>query len=220
YLLWRGWFPDLRQPGADWGRAAAAALLAAVLATKVAARLQTSERRRTPWREVFSDIELGLLLLAATYVFLSILGGVTSPVYPLVYALVSFLVTFHRLAVGIPLAVSAIGCEAVLAFGRAAAPAATAAFPGHAGFIVIFALLNVAFLHAEVARQRREHRRHLQDEVASMREEAREFRLISTALGSESRVRTREEEEEKLSQGSIETIHQQLFHTLDLLRRS
>jgi hypothetical protein len=52
-----------------------------------------------------------------------------------------------------------------------------------------------------------------------MREEAREFRLISTALGSESRVRTREEEEEKLSQGSIETIHQQLFHTLDLLRR-
>src|SRR3954462_767850 len=79
YLLWRGWFPDLRLPGADWGRAAAAALLAAGLATKVAARLQTSERRRTPGREVFSDIELGLLLLSATYVFLSILGGVTSP---------------------------------------------------------------------------------------------------------------------------------------------
>src|SRR3712207_3136877 len=53
-----------------------------------------------------------------------------------------------------------------------------------------------------------------------MREEAREFRLISTALGSDSRVRTRDEEEEKLSQGSIETIHQQLFHTLELLRRS
>jgi two-component system cell cycle response regulator len=220
YLLWRGWFPDLRLPGADWGRAAAAALLAAVLATKVAARLRTSERRRAPIREVLSDIELGLLLLTATYVFLSILGGVTSPVYPLVYALVSFLVTFHRLAVGIPLAVAAIGCEAVMAFGPAASPAATAAFPGHAGFIVIFALLNVAFLHAEVARQRREHRRRLEDEVASMREEAREFRLISTALGSESRVRTRDEEEEKLSQGSVETIHQQLFHTLDLVRRS
>ena len=53
-----------------------------------------------------------------------------------------------------------------------------------------------------------------------MREEARDFRLISTALSAESRVRTRDEEEEKLSQGSIETIHQQLFHTLDLLRRS
>ena len=53
-----------------------------------------------------------------------------------------------------------------------------------------------------------------------MREEAREFRLISTALGSDRRVRTRDEEEEKLSQGSIETIHQQLFATLDLLRKS
>ena len=91
-------------------------------------------------------------------------------------------------------------------------------FPGHVGFIVIFALLNVVFLHAEVARQRREHRRRLDDEVAAMREEARDFRLISTALAPESRVRTRDEEEEKLSQGSIETIHQQLFDTLDLLR--
>jgi GAF domain-containing protein len=53
-----------------------------------------------------------------------------------------------------------------------------------------------------------------------MKEEARDFRLISTALGSEGRGRTRKEEEEKLSQGSVETIRQQLFHTLDLLRRS
>ena len=35
----------------------------------------------------------GLLLLAATYVFLSVLGGSLSPIYPLVYALVSFLVS-------------------------------------------------------------------------------------------------------------------------------
>jgi two-component system cell cycle response regulator len=223
YLLGRGWFQDLRLPGADWGRAAAAALLAAVLATKVSARLQTSERRRAPRREVLSDIELGLLMLAAAYVFLSVLGGVTSPVYPLVYALVSFLVTFHRLVVGVPLALAAIGFEAVVAYGPSATPASTAAFPGHVGFIIVFAVLNVAFLHAEVARQRRERRKRLDDEVASMREEAREFRLVSNAQSSsssESRVRTRDEEEEKLSQGSIETIHQQLLHTLDLVRRS
>jgi two-component system cell cycle response regulator len=219
YLLARGWFPDLRQPGADWGRAAAAALLAAVLATKLSARLQTSERRRAPRREVLSDLELGLLLLAATYVFLSVLGGVTSPVYPLVYALVSFLVTFHRLAVGLPLALAAIGFETVVAYGPGAAASSTAVYPGHVGFIIAFALLNVVFLHAEVARQRRERRKRLDDEVASMREEAREFRLVSTAQ-TEGRTRTRDEEEEKLSQGSIETIHQQLLHTLDLVRRA
>ena len=219
-LLWLGWFPDLRQPGADWTRGLAVAALAAALLVKLAGRIGNGERRRTRGREMVSDIEMGLLLLAATYVFLSVVGGVTAPPYPLVYALVSFLVTFHPLSVGCPLAAAALGFEAIMAFGPGATPGAAAAFPGHAGFIAVFAVLNVAFLHAEVARQRRERRRCLEAEVASMREEARDFRLISSALSSEHHVRTRAEEEEKLSQGSIETIHAQLLHTVDLLRRS
>jgi two-component system, cell cycle response regulator len=219
-LLWKGWFSDLREPGADYARAGVSALLAGALAIKVAARVTMSERRRSPRREMLSDIELGLLLLSATYVFLAVLGGATSPIYPLVYALVSFLVTFHPLKTGAPLALAALGFEATLAFGPGAVPGAAAAFPAHAGFIAVFAVLNVAFLHAEVARQRREHRKRLEAEVQSMREEARDFRLISPGLGAESRLRSRAEEEEKLSQGSIETIHQQLLHTIELLRRS
>ncbi|MEP6654616.1 MAG: GAF domain-containing protein, partial [Myxococcales bacterium] len=218
-LLWRGWFPDLRLPGAGYGRAAAAAVLTAVLAGKIAARVRTNERRRTPRREAFSDAELALLLLTAVYVVLAISGGVASPVYPLVYAVVSFLVTFHRLAVGLPLGAAAIGFEAIICFSPAVPPESSAAFPEHAGFIIIFGMLNVVFLHAEVARQRREHRRHLEEEVASMREEAREFRLIATALSPDKSVRSRAEEERKISQGSVETIHQQLFDTLDLLKR-
>ncbi len=224
-LLARGWFHDLAQADlaqapADGARAAAAACLIAVLVAKIAGRLRMTERRRTPARESLSDIELGLLLLTATYVFLAALGGVTSPVFPLVYTLVSFLVTFHRLVVGLPLALAAIGLEAIMAFGPGAAPGAADVFAGHVVFIVVFAVLNVAFLHAEVTRQRREHRKRLDTEVATMREEARDFRLISTALPSDSRVRSREEEEEKLSQGSIETIHQQLLATLDIVRKS
>jgi diguanylate cyclase (GGDEF)-like protein len=220
FLLWQGWFPDLRLPGADLRRAGAAALLTSLLAMKVWARVRTSERRRTPRREAVSDVELGLVLLTAIYVLLAMSGGVASSVYPLVYAVVSFLVTFHRLAVGLPLALAAIGFEAVLSFGPTIPAEQASAFPSHAGFIGVFALLNVVFLHAEVARQRREHLRRVEDEVASMRQEARDFRLISTALSTDSRVRTREEEEQKLSQGSIQTIHQQLFYVLELLRRS
>ncbi len=220
-LLWHGFFPDLWTEGeTSLGPGVAAAVLAGVLAAKLAGRLRTSERRRSPWREATSDIELGLLLLTATYVFLSIVGGPKATVHPLIYALVSFLVTFHRLEVGVPLAAAAIGFEAIGAFSPHAPSDGPRVFLGHTGFIVIFAGLNVAFLHAEVARQRREHRKRLEEEVTSMREEARDFRLISTALGSESRVRTRAEEVEKLSQGSIETIHQQLFYTLDLLRKA
>jgi hypothetical protein len=71
-------------------------------------------------------------LLSATYVFLSVVGGVTAPPYPLVYALVSFLVTFHPLSVGCPLAAAALGVEAIMAFGPGATPGAADAFPGHA----------------------------------------------------------------------------------------
>jgi diguanylate cyclase (GGDEF)-like protein len=219
-LLWRGWFPDLRLPGADLRRAAAAAVLTLLLVLKIAARVRTTERRRTPRREAISDAELGLLLLTAVYVLLALSGGAQSTVYPLVYAVVSFLVTFHRLVVGLPLAAAAIGFEAVLAFSPTVPADHAGTFPSHAGFIGVFALLNVVFLHAEVARQRREHRRRVEDEVASMREEARDFRLISTALSGDSRVRTRAEEEQKLSQGSIQTIHEQLYYTLELLRAS
>ena len=38
-LLWKGWFPDLRKPSADYTRAIVAALLAGALAIKVAARV-------------------------------------------------------------------------------------------------------------------------------------------------------------------------------------
>ena len=217
-LFWRGWFPDLHLPGADLRRVAAAAVLTALLAFKISARVRTSERRRTPRREAVSDAELGLLLLTTVYLLLAFSGGVTSAIYPLVYAVVSFLVTFHRLWVGLPLAAAAVGFEAVLSFGPSASPEAGAAFPGHVVFIAVFALLNVVFLHAEVARQRRERRRRLEGEVEAMREEARDFRLITTALSSENRVRSRAEEQEKLSQGSIQTIHQQLYYNLALLR--
>src|SRR5678816_935196 len=100
---------------------------------KIAARVRTAERRRTARREAISDAELGLLLLTTVYLLLAFSGGVSSTVYPLVYAVVSFLVTFHRLVVGLPLAATAIGFEAVLCFGPAAPPEAAGMFAGRLG---------------------------------------------------------------------------------------
>ncbi len=220
-LLWDGWFPGVwGERTADLRTATGAAVLAGILAAKLAGRMKTPERRRSPKREAMSDIELGLLLIAAAYVFMSILGGSSVSIHPLVYALVSFLVTFHKLGVGLPLAAGAIGFEAILSFAPHVPPGAGPNFWVHSGFIGVFALLNVVFLHAEVARQRGEHRNRLEQDLAAMREEARDFRLISSSLNSDGRQRSRAEDEEKLSLGSIETIHQQLYATLDLVRRS
>ena len=78
-LLWQGWFPDLRAPGADLRRVATAALLTGLLAIKIAARVRTAERRRTPRREALSDAELGLLLLTTVYLLLAFSGGAVGP---------------------------------------------------------------------------------------------------------------------------------------------
>src|SRR5262249_17972652 len=144
---------------------------------------------------------------------LGMTGGARSAVSLLAYVLVAYLVAFHRLAVGIPLVAAMVSLEL-------ATNADPAAEMGHVAFIVLFALVNLLFLHGEVWRSRREAHARIEREICAMREEARDFRLISSALGAESRTRTRAEEEAKLAQGAVETIHQSLFYTLELLKKS
>src|SRR5204862_4494608 len=86
-------------------------------------------------------------------------------------------------------------------------------------FIGFFALVHALFLQSELLRQRRAHRALQRAEIDRMREEARDFRLISSQLGADSRTRPRAEEEEKLAQGAVETIHQALSHSLELLKK-
>lgn len=170
--------------------------------------------------DIKADLELGALLLVACYAAAQATGGPSSLLHPLVYALVAFLVTFHRLAVGLPL----VGLALLLEVGlfRAAGTLATArlALAAHAGFIGFFALLHLIFLQAELLRQRREHRYRIASDLNRARDEARDFRLISAQLGAESRTRPRAEEEEKLARGAVETIHQALYYTLELLKKT
>ena len=170
--------------------------------------------------ELRDDLELGALLLIATFAMLQATGGEGSPLHPLVYALIAFLVAFHRAAVGLPLVGLAIVLEIALFFAGGAVPTERALLGAHVAFLAFFSLTHFLFLQAELMRQRREHRSRLDAEVARMRQEARDFRLISSQLSADSRSRTRAEEEEKLAQGAVETIHQTLFYNLELLKKS
>jgi diguanylate cyclase (GGDEF)-like protein len=170
------------------------------------------------------DLELGAALIVATYVTLQMTGSLRSPVYPLVYALTAFLMTFHRRAVGLPLIAMTFALElllyrATVAHGLSETRARELAL-SHAAFIGFFALVHLVFLQAEVLRQRREHRGTIAREIKTLREEARDFRLISSSLSAEPHTRNRAADEERLAIGAVETIHLSLFYTLELLKKS
>jgi diguanylate cyclase (GGDEF)-like protein len=220
-LVARGYFPDVRTRDAEAGPVVAACALGLLIIARLVSRLRTppfDERRSSK-----SDLELGAAMVVATYVTLEMTGSLRSPLHPLVYALVAFLATFHRKAVALPLIGMTFGLEYLLY--RAAThglpdPHAQELMLSHAAFIGFYALVHLVFLQAEVMRQRREHRTTIQREIRSLREEARDFRLISSSLSADPKTSNRALDEERLAIGAVETIHLSLFYTLELLKKS
>src|SRR6185295_13992784 len=100
-------------------------------------------------------------LLVACYVMLQLSGGAHSPLYPLVYAVVAFVATFHRTSVALPLVAIAAGLEWLLARGDDL-------MYSHLLFIGFFALVHLLFLQAELLRQRREHRASIAREIRAL----------------------------------------------------
>jgi two-component system, cell cycle response regulator len=229
-LVAGGYFPDLRASTADVGPIVAGCALGALVIIKVAARLRAlpateRELANDDGRgDVKRDLELGAALVVATYVMVELSGGLSSPVYPLVYALVAFIVTFHRRVVGVPLVVVTFGMEALLyraaVHGGIAEPVAQKAALSHATFIGFFALTHFVFLQAEVMRQRRQHRTTLVRAIRNLRDEARDFRLISSSLAADPKARSRESDEERLAVGAVQAIHDTIYFTIDLLKKS
>jgi diguanylate cyclase (GGDEF)-like protein len=238
-LVAAGWFPDVRAREADATPVVVACALGLLVVGKLVSRLRAPAFDTPRWktdsgllrasseeesRGARKDLELGAALIVATYVTLQMTGSLRSPVYPLVYALTAFLVTFHRRVVGLPLVAMTLALEFLLY--RASVhhggpdPRARELALSHASFIGFFALANFVFLQAEVLRQRREHRATIAREIKTLREEARDFRLISSSLSADPGTRNRTADEERLAIGAVETIHLSLFYTLELLKRS
>ena len=166
----------------------------------------------------WAELELGLLLLTATYFLIAATGELRSFLYPLVYALVSFLMVVHRYR-----AIAAVWLLAIVALeglvGWRTISSEGWALPAyHLTFIGFFAAGNLLVLSSLVRRLRQGHDREVETTLERIRQEARDFRLISAALPPESRARSREQEELRMAHAAVEGIHEQLFHNMDLLR--
>lgn len=172
----------------------------------------------TPTSSTANELELGLCFVTAAYVLIAATGGLDSFAYPLVYALVSFLMVVHRSRwVAAVWLLATAGLE-VLVGWRAIHTDGWAPIAYHLTFIGFFAAGNLLVLSSLVARLRHGHEAQVADALDRMRQEARDFRLIASQLPMQSRARTRDEEELRMSLSAVDTIHEQLFHNTDLLR--
>lgn len=166
----------------------------------------------------WAELELGLLLLTATYLLISATGGLRSFLYPLVYALVSFLMVVHRFRLNAVIWIGAALALEGLVGWRLIGTHGWALPAYHFTFLGFFAAGNLLVLSSLVRRLRSGHDRQVESTLERIRQEARDFRLISAALPPESRARRRDEEELRMAHAAVEGIHDQLFHNVDLLR--
>jgi diguanylate cyclase (GGDEF)-like protein len=175
-------------------------------------------RYRAKTGDGWSDFELGGLGVVAVHGVLTHAGGHAGPLYPIVYVLVALVCAFSRpVPAALVLAMLIVlegAIRAVLA-ERGLAPLLM-----HGAFIVTFAVLNLVFLRAEIARIRLRARSRLEAEIASMRDAARSYRLLGSTDGNAGRAPVRSGEDERLARSSVEEIHQAVLFALDLLRQS
>ncbi len=207
--LWRAELPQL----------SVVTLLTAALVWTVMREVSVG-RGTSAESSAMGELELGLLLLTGVYVLLAATGGIKSFLYPLAYAVVSFLMVVHRhrwVALALLLATGLL--EVGLGW-RSGAEGAHALMAYHLTFIGFFAAGNLLVLSTLVRRLRVTHHAKVDAALSQMRQEARDFRLIGSSLPPQSRARTRDEEELRMAHAAVEGIHEQLFHTLELLRTS
>ena len=168
-----------------------------------------------------ADLELVLVLVAATHVVIAVTGGLASPAYPVLYALVAFAVTVLARPGALAAVGAAIVLEAALVLRSGLSARHAIACGLHVALILGAAAAHALLLRGLTARYRRRRAKRLDDELLALRESARDYRLIAAALGPASRApRPRDEEERLLAIGGVGMIGDTMSWVLATLKRS
>ena len=207
----------------------AAVAIAIVVATSIIRRLRfvppsARAQRVSFWlasASDFADLELALSLVAGGHVVIAVTGGMTSMAYPVIYGLVAFATT----VLARPGALATLGAALVLELALLArsgiTDAALVASAVHVVCIVGAALAHAVLLRGLISRYRRRRASRLDDELAALRDSARDYRLIAAPLGPTSRApRARDEEERLLTIGGVGMINDAANWVLATVKRS
>jgi diguanylate cyclase (GGDEF)-like protein len=161
-----------------WPQSAALALLAGTLGAIALRRGRAAAGGRP--MSLREQLEIGTLFLAGAHAVLQTAasGSLESPLQPLVYLLMAFVVAFLERPAGTAVAALAVALELGLWWGRGASVDALPAALVHAGFVVLFGLLYHAVLAVQVAASRAAEREAIERRLADIDRRAREFRLL------------------------------------------
>jgi two-component system cell cycle response regulator len=138
--------------------------------------------------EDLADIELALALIAGAHVIIAVTGGQRSPAYPLLYAIVAFAATVMARPGAIATLGAALFLEAALLVRTGIDEITLCTIGLHAIYLVGAASAHAVLLRGLIARYRRRRAKRLDDELAALRESAKDYRLIAAALGPGSRA--------------------------------
>ncbi len=157
-----------------------------------------------------ADLGTGTLILA--FALTEMTGGPTSLLYPLIYAVLAFWVSFspRRLAWALVLGAAALELMIGAMLPR---PSGWSLVVSHLSFLALFALLFALFMRGHVAKQNTQFRVQLEEQLETISREAQDFRLTS-ALSLDSRDLSSEELVRRRRVGSIQAIHDTLYQLL------
>ena len=176
-LLMSGAFAQFAWPGpaqvAPWALLVAAGVWAAL---RQARRKLSGTRAPARWTvESCALSAVGALALA------QLGGGLSSPLYPLVYLLAAGYALALPLRFALPALGWLLGLDAGLFFAEGALPARWPLLAMHAAFTAVFATLYHGVLAARLRAARTAEEEAVRRRVADAERSAREFRLIATA---------------------------------------
>ena len=215
-LLHRRDFHRLELESERWLALTVVGLLLLALPVRLLVNKAPDEKEH-PRRNWFDGVERGLLVLTGLYIALQATGGAESWLQPVAYLMVALLVGFNRAWVGSTIAILALSFQALLHLADGSLRASPEPFLVQAMYLLAFASAGLLSLRAEVARHRREHRQCMSDELKTMRQEAQDFRLISSSTTGEGR-RDRATDELRQTRGAVAAVHQDMHSLLSMLK--
>lgn len=216
--------PTMPLPQAMIATAITALVVIAVIRRAQFAEPTARAQRVSMWlaaAQDLADLELALSLVAGIHVVIAVTGGLESPAYPALYGLVAFSMT----VLARPGAFATIGTAIFLEAALLVRSGITEVAAFDAGLHVLFlggaACAHAVLLRGLTNRYRIRRNRRLEEELAALRDSARDYRLIAAALGPGSRApRPREEEERLLAIGGVGMIGDAMSWVLATLKRS